>query len=264
MYEDSGLPAPPANLSATPPFSSAVDVAWSDNSSTEGGFRVERAAVDGGPWSAVVNTGPNVTSHRDWGRTSEQQVCYRVIAFNAVGDSPPSNTDCTMPPTGPTNLIADSVDAQTVDLAWTDNSGVEDGYEVLRAAGSGSLGVVAQLPANSTSYRDSGAISNVTYSYQVRANRDGGFSDVSNTATVGVGSCEIAVFEDCGNGLDDDCDGLVDTDDDDCQCFAHACPEGFVCDGWSGLCYRQPGDDVQNGDESVVECGGQSVSGGQS
>jgi titin len=258
-----GPPEPPANLSATPPFSSAVDVTWSDKSSTENGFRVERAAVVEGPWAAVVSTGPNVTWHHDWGRTSEQQVCYRVIAFNAVGDSPPSNTDCTMPPAGPTNLIADSVDAQTVDLAWTDNSGVEDGYEVLRAAGSGPWGAVAQLPANSTSYRDGGATSNVTYSYQVRANRDGGFSDVSNTATV-AGSCVPMTVEQCDNGLDDECDGLVDTDDDDCQCFAHACPEGFVCDGWSGLCYRQPGDDVQNGDESVVECGGQSISGGQS
>jgi hypothetical protein len=246
-----GPPASPANLSATPSFSTAVDVTWSDASSTESGFRVERAAVVEGPWAAVVSTGPNVTSHRDAGRTSEQQVCYRVIAFNAAGDSPASNTDCTIPPAGPTNLIATSVDAQTVDLAWADNSAVEDGYLVLRARGVAPFESVAQLPANSTSYRDGSAGANVTYSYQVQAHRDGGVSDVSTTATV-ARSCELpGTVEQCDNGLDDDCDGFVDTDDDDCQCFAHFCPFGYTCDPWSGACLPDPycADEVQTADE---------------
>lgn len=257
-----GPPAAPASMNAAAASSSAVDVDWIDKSNTESGFRVERAAVVEGPWAVVASTGPNVTSHRDGGRASEEQVCYRVVAFNAAGDSPASNTDCTVPPAGPTNLIATSVDAQTVDLAWTDNSNVENGYIVLRARGAGPVEGVAQLPANSTSYRDGSAGANVIHSYQVQAYTHG-VSDVSNTATAGAATCEIAVVEQCANGQDDDCDGLVDTDDENCQCFVWPCPLGFSCDP-GGSCIPDPGDWMQTSDESDVDCGGQPISGGHS
>jgi len=65
-------------------------------------------------------------------------------------------------------------------LAWTDNSAVEDGYEVERAPWGGEYSVIANLPANATSYRDSQVNVDVRYFYYVRAKKDGGFSDQSN------------------------------------------------------------------------------------
>lgn len=172
----------PSNVEAKPPFSSAVDITWRDNSSFESGFRLERAATSGGPWVLVVQTSSGVTSHRDWERASEQQVCYRVIAFNSFGDSEASNVDCTAPPAPPANLAATAPDAQSVVLTWEDKSGVEDGYEIQRSLGNGLWSVVATVAANVIIHRDAGLVANTRYWYQVRALKDGGGSHFSNYA----------------------------------------------------------------------------------
>ena len=185
-----GPPSPPNAPSATnavPINSSTADLTWADNSANEDGFRVERSLDGGSSWATVSTTVANVTSLRDGGRTSEQQVCYRVIAFNAGGESPPSNTDCTTPPAAPTGLTAMGLDEPVIDLAWTDNSAVEDGYEVQRSTDGVTFNAVAELPANTTSYRDVGVITNTTHSYQVRAKKDGGFSHFSSVASATAG-----------------------------------------------------------------------------
>ena len=223
------VPAAPSGADAKPANSTTVDVRWIDNANNEDGFRVQRSADAGSTWTTVGTAGPNITSSRDVGLASEQQVCYRVIAFNAGGDSPPSNSDCTTPPAGPTGLSATGGAGPTVDLAWTDNSAVEDGYEVQRAPAGGAFSAVADLPANSTSYHDA-AVTGGTYWYQVRAKKDAGFSDVSSTTVC------APIPEICGNALDDDCDGLPDViDAEDCpcevqECMSAECPPGYVCE----------------------------------
>src|SRR6266568_669206 len=61
--------------------------------------------------------------------------------------------------------------AQTIDLTWIDNSAFEDGYEVQRCCQPG-WSVVAGLPANATTYRDAGLVTNAQYYYLVRAKKD--------------------------------------------------------------------------------------------
>jgi hypothetical protein len=187
---------------------------------------------------------------------SEQQVCYRVIAFNTIGDSPASNIDCTTPPVGPTNLAATSLEDQSIDLTWQDNSAVEDGYQVQRAAGTAAFTAVANLPTNSTSYGDAEVSPNTSYEYRVRAKKDGGFSDHSNIASSGI-CVPTGTEETCGNGTDDDCDGLIDTDPECGQatCNWEPCPPGFVCD-IDGFCVSHCEDGSRNGDEGDVDCGG--------
>src|SRR3989454_10692201 len=100
----------------------------------------------------------------------------------SFGESTPAKVACTTPPSGPTNLTATGVAGPAIALAWTDNSAVEDGYQVLRAPDQLTFTVVATLPANSTSYRDAGGSPDTRYWYQLRATEDSGFSDASNTA----------------------------------------------------------------------------------
>jgi len=179
-------PAPPAaasNLSAMPSGSYAVGLTWSDNSSTETGFRVERASSAAGPWEIVTFANPDATTFYDSGRPSEVLVCYRVFAYNGDGSAPSSNVDCTAPPNAPSGLSAKTADPHSIDLAWTDNSAVEDGFEVQRSADGGAFTVVANVAANALGYRDGGLTSDVTYTYYVRATRDGGFSYSSNAAS---------------------------------------------------------------------------------
>jgi hypothetical protein len=175
-------PASPSSTKATPRNSTGVDVAWADNSGTEDGFRVERAASLAGPWAGVATTGPNVASYGDGGLATEQQVCYRVSAFNVNGSSVPSNIACTSPPAAPTNLVATPTAGTSIDLTWSDNSTVDNGYEVHRALENMVWSVVATLPAGTPSYSDKAISSDTRYWYRVRANKDGGHSDFSNIA----------------------------------------------------------------------------------
>jgi hypothetical protein len=253
-----GPPPSPSNANATPASSSAIDVTWTDDATTEDGFRVERSAGGASPWDLVATTSANTASYQDSGRPSEQQVCYRVIAFNAHGDSAPSNSDCTTPPVGPSNLTAATA-AQGIDLAWADNSAVEDGYEVQRATDGVTFSPVANLPANSTSYHDATATSNTTtYWYRVRAKKDGGFSDPSNVASAQGGCVPLGATEICDNGVaDDDCDGLPEGSDPDCQIDCGiGCPSRYVCDIGTGFCVPHCNDGAWNGDEGDTDCGG--------
>lgn len=177
-------PAGPSKIAARPLSSTSVEVTWSnDIGFLTSAFRVERSIDQGANWTAVIKTDQFTTRIVDYGRSPEQpQLCYRVIAITQFGESAPSKLACTTPPAAPMNLTATGIDGPAIALAWTDNSAVEDGYQVLRAPDQFSFTVVANLPANSTSYRDAGVSGNTPYWYQVRAKKDSGFSDVSNSA----------------------------------------------------------------------------------
>lgn len=181
--------AAPSAVSAVPtreeypaPYS-AVDLAWTDNSSNEDGFRIERASSVAGPWTQMTTVPANATAAR-WDIDREQQVCFRLKAFNVSSTSNASAPACTTAPANPTNLVALPTD-QGIDLAWSDISAVEDGYKVSRTDGSGAWTDLARLPADATSYSDAAASPDVTYVYRVQALKDGGVSDYSNQA-VGV------------------------------------------------------------------------------
>ena len=176
-----GPPSAPTAY-AYPASSSVVTVYWYDNSGVAETFRVERSTDGGTSWITIGPPAPGQWSLDDDGRTPEQQVCYRVYAANRGGESGPSDPACTTPPLGPTNLVATTVDYQSIDLAWTDNSGVEDGYWVLRYDPWYGYVVVAELPANTTTFSDTWLASETWYSYFVVAIKDGGTSDYSNEA----------------------------------------------------------------------------------
>ena len=181
-------PLPPASASGTtavPAYSTDVGISWTDNSSNEDGFHVDRSADGGVVWGRVATAGANSNSiYLD--AMAELPICYRVVAFNAGGEAPASNAACTTPPAGPTNLTATRVDAVTVELTWDDNSAFEDGYEVwevectglCNSDGSTIARLIAVLPPNSTLYR--GADISSGYWVWVVARKDGGYSDDSN------------------------------------------------------------------------------------
>ena len=194
--------APPSApvAGAYPASSSIITVYWYDTSGIAETFRVERSFDGGTSWTAFGSLVPGQTSLDDDGRTPEQQVCYRAYAANSLGESGSSIPACTAPPIGPTDLGATTVDYQSIELKWADHSGVEDGYWVLRYDcydyyDCGYF-IVAELPANTTTFTDTGLWSDTWYSYYVVASRDGGTSDYSNpvdalTAPLPVGALSL-------------------------------------------------------------------------
>ena len=80
------LPNAPGSLSAVALSSSQIALTWSDNSSNETGFRLERSA-NGINWSEFAVVGSNVTSFTDTGLTGSTTYQYRARAYNSNGNS---------------------------------------------------------------------------------------------------------------------------------------------------------------------------------
>lgn len=236
------LPPPPRNVDATPASSSEIGISWVDNASTDDQFRVERAATSAGPWEVAAMTSSQVY-YLDANRTPDQEVCYRVIAVSANGESMPSNVDCTAPPAGPTNLTATAT-SQTIDLSWADNSVVEDGYLVERSDDGVWFYSHAWLPANVTRFSDHPRSSNTTYWYRVRALKAGAPSNPSNVASATSTCAGGAPEQVCDNGVDDDCDGFADLSDPDCSnCADPSDPNCPVCAPTERFCANGADDD---------------------
>ena len=81
----------PTNLTAVAPVTGRIDLAWTDNSSNETGFRVERA-TGAGAFTEIGTVAPDVAAYSDLTAIAGTYYTYRVIAYNASGDSLPTDT----------------------------------------------------------------------------------------------------------------------------------------------------------------------------
>jgi hypothetical protein len=173
-------------LAASAVSSSQINLTWTDLSSNEGGFIIERTSA-GSSWAEIARVGANVTAYADVGLQPNTSYTYRVSAFNAGGSSAPSGTasaqTAQVPPSAPAGLSASAVSKSQINLHWTDTSNNEDGFKIERATGKGSFSQIIVLGAGVTSYSDVGLSANTSYTYRVRAYNTGGNSGYSNTDT---------------------------------------------------------------------------------
>jgi hypothetical protein len=210
-YNDSGIlyslpatcttrsaPIAAAGLTATSVGAFQVDLQWSDPSGGETGFRIERA-LDLGFTSGLASftVAANTTAYADGTVEPGTAYFYRVFAFNADGDSDPSNvvevTTPEVPPQAPTGLAGTpsgpGVRPVTVSLTWVDASSNETGFELQRsldptfAAGTATW----NLPADARAFVDDTAEPVKTYHYRIRAFNGVGASAWSETTVVTPG-----------------------------------------------------------------------------
>jgi subtilisin len=184
-------PTPPSALSATAVSSSRIDLSWTDNSNNESGFKIERCTgASCSDFAVITSLGAGVTSYPNTGLQASTNYTYRVRAYNAGGDSDPSNTDdattdTELPPAAPGPLSATATSSSRIDLSWADNSNNESSFEIERCAGSScaDFAPIASVGAGVTSYANTGLTAATSYTYRVRAHNAGGYSDYSNTST---------------------------------------------------------------------------------
>jgi hypothetical protein len=79
-------------LKATAISSSRIDLGWTDNSTNETGFKIERAASSSGPFSQIATVSANVKTYQNTGLKRNTTYYYRVRAYSAAGNSGYSNT----------------------------------------------------------------------------------------------------------------------------------------------------------------------------
>ena len=91
--ETSALVAPPpvaSNLTATAVAPNQIKLSWTDNSTDETGFKVERS-LDGSNFTQIAQLSANTTSYLNTGLFPDTSYYYRVRAYKIPGGSAPSN-----------------------------------------------------------------------------------------------------------------------------------------------------------------------------
>jgi hypothetical protein len=78
-------------LAATAASSSSINLSWTDNSTNETGFAIERKSGATGTYAQVATVGANVRSYSNTGLTANTVYYYRVRALNGTVYSTYSN-----------------------------------------------------------------------------------------------------------------------------------------------------------------------------
>ncbi len=185
------VPAAPTGLVAVTILGTRIDLAWTDISANEEGFRVERC-IGPDPCSAftqIAQLPAGTTSHADSTLTPGQEVYYRVLAFNGGGGNASNVASATtFVPGTPLGIAAAASGQEMVNLTWVDNASDEAGYYVERCTGPDCTDFVPldTLAANVTLYADATVAADNVYRYRVRAfgNGHSDYTPIASVATI--------------------------------------------------------------------------------
>lgn len=183
----------PSDLVATAVSSTQINLEWSDNSTTETGFQIERSTTSGSGFSLIHTTAADVETYSDTGRTASTTYYYRIRAINLSGNTAytaeaSATTTSGAVPLAPTNLtvslnINPTATTGGGTLSWTDNSSNETGFQIERSPDSNtSFALIHTTAAGVNSYDDTGLDRGRRYYYRVRAVNGSGNSSYTNQA----------------------------------------------------------------------------------
>jgi uncharacterized protein (TIGR02145 family) len=80
------VPISPSNLTGVVVSSTQINLSWTDNSTNETGFKIERK-TGSGTYNVVGTTATDITIFNDFGLTPGTTYTFRVYSNNAVGNS---------------------------------------------------------------------------------------------------------------------------------------------------------------------------------
>ncbi len=86
-----------AIVSPTTSHATQLTLTWTDNSTNEDGFSIERKIGPTGTFAQIATIGANATSYIDSTVASATTYCYRLLAFNVAGNSAYSSEACGTP-----------------------------------------------------------------------------------------------------------------------------------------------------------------------
>jgi titin len=169
-------PDAPTNLSVQAVSSSELRVMWTDGSSNETSFRIQRR--NGGVWGQIAQVGAGVSEFVDSGLAANAPQTYRVLAANRGGASTPSNEGSGLTlPLKPTNLAVSAQAQLRLDLSWTDPNAIKAATKVERSEDGGqSFTPVTTVSAGTASYQDAGLEPAKSYTYRLKATNASGDS----------------------------------------------------------------------------------------
>jgi len=187
-------PGTPTDLIASAVSSSEISLTWTNGSSDQDGFRVERS-TDGEEFIEVATAWESDFVVDNLAPGTEY--FFRICAYNSIGDSDWSNTDsattiaATVVPNAPTGLIATALsDDAAVELAWLDASDNEAGFRIERSLDGVDFTEIATTLPNCTTWTATTLVPNTQYYFRIQAFNgvgDSGYAtDDAVTANVAV------------------------------------------------------------------------------
>ncbi len=151
------MPAPPSSLTASGLSQTSLKLNWVDNATSEDGYKIERALYGGSFTPLATLAGVNGVTYTDSSVPATGEYQYRVYDYNSRGNSAYSDVVYGLP-TQPSALSNTVINNHQIDLSWTDNSQIENGYKIDRSLdGGASYQPLATLGVNIQSYSDSAA-----------------------------------------------------------------------------------------------------------
>ncbi|OGZ18847.1 MAG: hypothetical protein A2175_02310 [Candidatus Nealsonbacteria bacterium RBG_13_42_11] len=179
-----GIPADPSGVSAVYNSDTQLTVTWSDNSTVESGYKIERNTDTGlgfGGYAEIADVGAdtesfvdNVANNPADPPQADARYQYRARAYNGIGNSDYSEDAVihyTTPGT-PSNVAGAYVDDTQFNISYTDNAAVEDTHRIERCSGANcdatyetDLGTFESSPQSDTT----GLVSDSRYRWRARA-----------------------------------------------------------------------------------------------
>ena len=183
----------PSSLVATGD-ANRIRVVWTDNTTNETGFKIERKTGGSGTFSQISTapafTGTGTTYMQDSGLAFGTAFCYRVKAFNTAGDSSYSNEACGTTLAAPALVAPDNAANYTVNyvtIQWGAITGAT-AYNFELSASCGGTNILGAHTSSSPSYIVTG-LANGLYYWRAQAANVGaspGLSSFSGCRTFTV------------------------------------------------------------------------------
>jgi titin len=188
----------PSDLSAeSNPSAVSITLSWTDNSSFEEGFLLERSPAGANTWTQIASLGANVTSFVNKASiTCGTAYDYRVRAYQGSYYSDYSSiasaTTLICAPLDPTDFTATAASQSRINLVWTDTSDdaqyQESGFTIERQVGAGAYSALVTLAGETTNYSNAGLSCGTSYGYRIQAFNAGGVSNWV-TASASTNAC---------------------------------------------------------------------------
>jgi len=128
------IPVAPSNLTGTVVSNSRVDLSWTDNSTNETGFKVERR-LDGGNYAVRGTVNADILNYSDTGLSPYTNYTYRVYSFNAAGNSITYSNEFSISTGGVPVLSTNTIDSITYTTAKSGGNITNDGRSPVTARG---------------------------------------------------------------------------------------------------------------------------------
>jgi hypothetical protein len=130
------VPAPPENLTGEVISTTGINLIWTDRSTNETGFKIERK-LEGGTFEVVGTTATNIATFSNIGITPATTYIYRVYSYNEGGNSPVYSNELTLTTTAllPTITTTTAVTSITTSSATSGGTVTNDGGASVTARG---------------------------------------------------------------------------------------------------------------------------------